>query len=102
VHHQKVKQHQQEYVNDYFIYIASLFVEKLPPCSGRFGDAHVIHFYQNQNVSDNMFGLVSVTVGQISSILNSISASKATGLDKSLQDLSKMVLLSLQNLLLTL
>ena len=49
-----------------------------------------------------MFGLVSVTVGQVSSILNSISASKATGLDESLQDLSKMVLLSLQNLLLTL
>ena len=34
-------------------------------------DAHVIDFYQNQNVSDNkiMFGLVSVTFDQVSSIL---------------------------------
>ena len=38
--------------------------------------------YQNQNVSDNMFGLVSVTVDQVSSILSSISGSKATGLDE--------------------
>ena len=45
-------------------------------------DAHVIDFYQNQNVSHNMFGLVSVTVDQVSSILNSIIASKATGLDE--------------------
>ena len=29
-----------------------------------------------------MFGLVCVTVDQVSSILNSISASKATGLDE--------------------
>ena len=62
--------------------VASSLVEKLPPCSSRFGDAHVIDFYQNQNVSNNMFGLVSVTVDQVSSILNSISASKATGLDE--------------------
>ena len=76
------KQKVAEYFNDYFTYIASSLVEKLPPCSGRFGDAHVIDFYQNLNVSDNMFGLVSVTVDQVSSILNSISACKATGLDE--------------------
>ena len=44
-------------------------------------DAHVIDFYKNHNVS-HMFGLVSVTVDQVSSILNSIIASKATGLDE--------------------
>ena len=71
------KQQVAEYCNDYFTSIASSLVEKLPPCSGLFGDANVIDFYQNQNVSDNMFGLVSVIVNQVSSILNSISASKA-------------------------
>ena len=70
-----------EYFNDYFTSIASSLVEKLPPCSGRFGDDPVIDFYQNQNVSHNTFDLVSVTVDQVSSILNSIIASKATGLD---------------------
>ena len=47
-----------------------------------FGDAHVICFYYKQNVSDSIFGLVRVTLHQISNILNSISASKATGLDE--------------------
>ena len=47
-----------------------------------FYDTHVIDFYQNQNVSHNMFGLVSVIVDQVSSILNSIIASKVTGLDE--------------------
>ena len=42
---------------------------------------YVIDFYQNQNVSHNMFGLVNVTVDQVSSILNSFIACKATGLD---------------------
>ena len=42
----------------------------------------LVIFYQNQNVSYNMFGLVSVTVEQVSSILNSIIASKATGYDE--------------------
>ena len=36
----------------------------------------------NKNVSDNIFVLVSVTAKQISSILNSISASNATYLDE--------------------
>ena len=75
------KQKVAEYFNDYFTSIASSLVEKLPPCSGRFGDDPVIDFYQNQNVSHNTFDLVSVTVDQVSSILNSIIASKATGLD---------------------
>ena len=57
-------------------------IEKLPPCSGRFGDAHVIDFCKNLNVSNNMLCLVSVPVDQVSSILNSISASKVTGLDE--------------------
>ena len=52
------KQKVAGYFNDYFTSIASLLVEKLPPCSGRFGDAHVIDFYQNLNVSDTMFDLV--------------------------------------------
>ena len=42
---------------------------------------YVIDCYQNQNVSHNMFGLVNVTVDQVSSILNSFIACKATGLD---------------------
>ena len=42
------KQKVAEYFNDYFTSIASSLVEKLP-CSGRFGDAHVIDFYKNQN-----------------------------------------------------
>ena len=41
------KQKVAEYFNYYFTSIASSLVEKLPPCSGRFGDAHVIDFYQN-------------------------------------------------------
>ena len=69
-----------EYFNDYFTSLASSLVEKLPSCFGRYGDAHVIYF--KQNVSDNIFGLVSITVQQISSILNGISASRTTGLDE--------------------
>ena len=76
------KQKAVEYFNDYFTSIASSLVEKFTPCSGPFGDAYVINVYQNQNVSHNMFGLVSVTMDQVSSILNSIIASKATGLDE--------------------
>ena len=40
--------------------IASSFGNKLPPCSGRFGDAHVMCLYYQQNVSDIICGLVSV------------------------------------------
>ena len=42
------KQKVSEYCNDYFTSIASSLVEKLPPCSDRFEDAHVIDFYQNK------------------------------------------------------
>ena len=38
--------------------------------------------YHKQNVSENIVGIVSVTVEEISSILNSISASKATCLNE--------------------
>ena len=62
-----------EYFNDYFIYIASSLVEKLPPCSRRFGDARVIDCYHKLNVSDNIFGLFSVIVEHIASMLNSIT-----------------------------
>ena len=71
-----------ECANDYFTSAASPHVEKLPPCSGRLGDAHVTDFYHNKNVSNNISGLVIVNVEHISSTLNSISASKATGLDE--------------------
>ena len=79
----KIKFHKRkvaEYINDYVIYSASVL--NLPPCSGRFGYAHVIDLYHKQNISDNIFGLVNVTVKDMSNILNSISASKATGLDE--------------------
>ena len=62
------KQKVVEHFNDYFTSIALSLVEKLPPCSSRFGDGHVIDFYRKQNVSDNIFGLVSLTVEHISSI----------------------------------
>ena len=42
----------------------------------------MIDCYYKQNVSDNIFGLVNVIVEQISSVLYSISASKATDLDE--------------------
>ena len=72
-----------EYCNEYFTSIASSLVEKLPLCSGRFGDAHIIDCHHKQNVSDNILDPVSVTVEQISSlILNNISVSKATVLDE--------------------
>ena len=48
----------------------------------------------------DMSGLVSITVDQVSSILNSIIASKATGLDE--LPARFIIILSLQNLLLTL
>ena len=48
-----------EHFNDYFTSIASSLVEKLPTCSGRFGQAYVADFYRNQNVLENMFGLVN-------------------------------------------
>ena len=68
-------------VSEYYYYFTHIAFEKLPPCSGRFGKLKLIFFYHKQNVSENIVGLVSVTVEEISSILNSISASKATCLD---------------------
>ena len=37
-----------EYFKDYFTSIVSSLVEKLPPCSGRFGDADIIDLYHNR------------------------------------------------------
>ena len=57
-------------------------VNKLPACSGQFGQSHVVEFYRNKHVTEDMFSLANVTVGQVSRILHSMSSSKATGLDE--------------------
>ena len=51
-------------------------------CSGQFGQSHVVEFYRNKHVTEDMFSLANVTVGQVSKILHSMSSSKATGLDE--------------------
>ena len=72
-----------EYFNDYVLLLLLHHLSRsFHHVQADLGMLMLLIFYQNQNVSDNMFGLVSVTVDQISSILNSISASKVTGLDE--------------------
>ena len=41
-----------------------------------------MEFYRNKHVTEDMFSLGNVTVGQVSKILHSMSSSKATGLDE--------------------
>ena len=41
-----------------------------------------MEFYRNKHVTEDMFSLANVTVGQLSKILHSMSSSKATGLDE--------------------
>ena len=69
--------------NDFFTYNAASLVNKLPACSGQFGQSHVVEFYRNKHDTEDMFSLANVTVGQVSKILHSMSSSKATGLDES-------------------
>ena len=59
--------------NDFFTYNAASLVNKLPACSGQFGQSHVVEFYRNKHVTEDMFSLANVTVGQVSKILHSIS-----------------------------
>ena len=68
--------------NDFFTYNAASLVNKLPACSGQFGQSHVVEFYRNKHVTEYMFSLANVTVGQVSKILHSMSSSKATCLDE--------------------
>ena len=68
--------------NDFFTSNAASLVNKLPACSGQFGQSHVVEFYRNKHVTEDMFSLANVTVGQVSKILHSMSSSKATGLDE--------------------
>ena len=68
--------------NDFFTYNAASLVNKLLACSGQFGQSHVVEFYRNKHVTEDMFRLGNVTVGQVSKILHSMSSSKATGLDE--------------------
>ena len=68
--------------NDFFTSNAASLVNKLPACSGQFGQSHVVEFYRNKHVTEDMFSLGNVTVGQVSKILHSMCSSKATGLDE--------------------
>ena len=47
---------------------------------GQFGQRHVVECYRNKHVTEDMFSLAIVTVGQVSKILYSMSSRKATGL----------------------
>ena len=46
------------------------------------GKSHVVEFYRNKHVTEDMFSLANATVGQVSNILHSMSSSRATGLDE--------------------
>ena len=62
--------------NDFFTSNAASLVNKLPACSGQFGQSHVVEFYRNtHNVTEDKFSLANVTVGQVSKILHSICSS---------------------------
>ena len=52
--------------NDFFTSNAASLVNKLPACSGQFGQSHVVEFYRNKHVTEDMFSLANVTVGQVS------------------------------------
>ena len=54
--------------NDFFTSNAASLVNKLPACSGQFGQSHVVEFYRNKHVTEDMFSLANVTVGQVSKI----------------------------------
>ena len=51
--------------NDFFTSNAASLVNKLPACSGQFGQSHVVEFYRNKHVTEDMFSLANVTVGQL-------------------------------------
>ena len=68
--------------NDFFTSNAASLVNKLPACSGKFGQSHVVEFYRNTHVTEDMFSLANVNVGQVSKILHSMSSRKATRLDE--------------------
>ena len=67
--------------NDFFASNAASLVNNLPACSGQFGQSHVVEFYRNKHVIEDVFSLANVTIGQMSKILHSMSSSKATCLD---------------------
>ena len=48
--------------NDFFTSNAASLVNKLPACSGQFGQSHVVEFYRNKHVTEDMFSLANVTV----------------------------------------
>ena len=50
--------------NDFFTSNAASLVNKLPACSGQFGQSHVVECYRNKHVTEYMFSLANVTVGQ--------------------------------------
>ena len=41
--------------NDFFTSNAASLVNKLPACSGQFGQSHVVEFYRNKHVTEDMF-----------------------------------------------
>ena len=55
---------------------------RIPLECGQFGQSHVVEFHRNKHVTEDMFSLANVTVGQVSTILHSMSSSNATGLDE--------------------
>ena len=45
--------------NDFFTSNAASLVNKLPACSGQFGQSHVVEFYRNKHVTEDMFSLAN-------------------------------------------
>ncbi len=84
--------------------IAASLVNNLTACSGQFGQRHIVAFYRNQHVTEDMFSLANVTIGHVSKILHSMSSSKTTGLDEfpAKLNIANMVLSSYLNFSLTL
>ena len=68
--------------NDFFTSNAASLFNNLPACSGQFGQRHVVEFYRNKHVTEYMFSLANVTIGQVSKLLHIMSSSEATGLDE--------------------
>ena len=67
--------------NDFFTYNSASLVNNIQAYSGQFGQSHVVEFYRDKHVAEDMFSLSNVYPGQVSKILHSMSSIKATGLD---------------------
>ena len=44
--------------NDFFTSNAASLVNKLPACSGQFGQSHVVEFYRNKHVTEDIIIII--------------------------------------------